>query len=45
MNDHAMSYLQCTASLAEGEQAERLWLDARAVFDCQFDMDGRLNAR
>ena len=43
-----MSYLQCTASLEEAEQAdqaEQLWLDARAVFDCRFDMDGRLDGR
>jgi hypothetical protein len=40
-----MSYLQCTASLEEAEQAEQLWLDARAVFDCRYDLDGRLNAR
>jgi hypothetical protein len=38
-----MTYLQCQASLTEAEEAERLWLDARAVFDCEFDMDGRLN--
>ena len=42
MNDHAMRYLQCTASLTEGEQAERLWLDARAVWRCDYDLDGNL---
>ena len=37
-----MNYMQCQASLTEAEEAERLWLDARAVFDCSYDMDGRL---
>jgi hypothetical protein len=37
-----MNYLQCHASLTEGEQEQRLWLDARAVFDCEFDLHGHL---
>lgn len=37
-----MRYLQCSESLTQGEKAERLWLDARAVADCRFDLDGRM---
>ena len=41
-HDHAMSYLQCSAYVTRAEKEESMWLNARAVFDCRFDLDGRL---
>jgi hypothetical protein len=38
-----MNYLQCQAHITRAEKAEALWLNARAVFECSYDMDGRLN--
>jgi hypothetical protein len=37
-----MSYLQCHASLTEGEEPERLWLDAKAVWTCDYDLQGHM---
>ena len=37
-----MSYLQCSASITQGDAAEQLWLDARGVAECRFDMNGHL---
>lgn len=37
-----MSYLQCTASLTQAEQAEQVWMDARAVTECRYDLQGHL---
>jgi hypothetical protein len=38
-----MNYLQCQAHITRAEREENLWLNARAVFECRYDMDGRLN--
>ena len=38
-----MTYLRCTGTIARAEQAEQLWLDARAVAECDFDPSGRMN--
>lgn len=37
-----MNYLQCEAHVTRAEKAEQAWLNARAVFDCRFDIDGHL---
>jgi hypothetical protein len=37
-----MTYLQCRASLTEADEAEQVWLDARAVFECDYDLQGHM---
>ena len=37
-----MKYLQCHVHLTRVDRAEHLWLDARAVSECRFDLDGHL---
>ena len=44
-NGEAMKYLQCSAYITRAEKAEHVWLDARAVWNCQYDLDGRMNGR
>lgn len=42
-NDHAMKYLQCSASLTtKGRDIGDLLLNARAVGKCRYDLDGHL---
>ena len=38
-----MRYLQCSGYITRAEQAEQLWLDARAVAQCRFDLQGHLS--
>jgi hypothetical protein len=38
-----MNYLQCSAYITRAEKAEQAWLDARAVWNCDYDVHGRLN--
>jgi hypothetical protein len=40
-----MSYLRCSGTITRAEEAEQLWLDARAVAQCDFDLSGRMNGR
>ena len=37
-----MNYLQCTGSLTRADRAETLWLNARAVAECRYDITGSL---
>ena len=37
-----MNYLQCSAYITRAEKEEQVWLNARAVFDCRYDLDGHL---
>lgn len=37
-----MRYLQCSGHITRAEQAEKMWLNARAVAECRFDLSGRM---
>lgn len=37
-----MRYLQCSGHITRAEKAEHLWLDARAVAECRFDLQGHM---
>jgi hypothetical protein len=37
-----MSYLQCTGHITRAEKAEQLWLNARAVWTCDYDLQGHM---
>ena len=38
-----MNYLQCIGSLTRAEKAEQVWLNARAVAECRYDLTGSLH--
>jgi hypothetical protein len=37
-----MNYLQCQAHITRAEKAEQLWLNARAVWTCDYDLQGHM---